>query len=621
MCLRKSVSVLSGNFFMAVTIFLACSPSLNAQPFTKISTGQIATDVRDASGASWIDYDGDGDLDLFTSNRFISSFLYRNDGNGSFLRINAGSVTSQSSIGNSWADYDNDGDLDVMTVGVVSVLHQNQGNGTFVDVTDSALGLSSFNLPGWGCAWADFDNDRYVDLVIAHAAGAFGTSLPNFLFRNRGDGTFERITNSPVVTGLAPYTVPTWSDFDQDGDQDLFIASGPANGTRARDYLYRNQLKQTGAATFERINDAPIGTDLADGQVWNWIDYDNDGDLDAYLTNYTGNVAAGLRNFLYRNDGGIYTAITTGAIATDPGLSLAQVWGDFDNDGDLDVFVAEDNNNGAANKFYQNNGNGTFTRQFIAPFTTDIAPSWGATGGDFDNDGDLDLFVPNVFRTAIQAPPHFYRNDLSNNNHWVKLKLVGTSSNRAGIGAKVRAEATINGKSYWQLREASSQNTFCGQNSPEIHFGFGDAVSIDSLRIEWPLGQVDVHANVQTNTVYEAVEGAGLDPITTGVDDESPATPLNNFALEQNYPNPFNPETRIAFELPATSRVTLTIFDVNGRTVAELIRNRTLQAGAHQGDFSARKLASGIYFYKLEAVPLNSALPRFVETKAMTYLK
>ncbi len=344
---------------------------------------------------------------------------------------------------------------------------------------------------------------------------------------------FTKITTGQIATDVRDASGASWIDYDNDGDLDLFIASGPANGTRARDYLYRNQLKQTGAATFERINDAPLGTDLADGQVWNWIDYDNDGDLDAYLTNYIGNVAAGLRNFLYRND------------------------------------------------------------------------------------GDLDLFVPNVFRPAIQAPPHFYRNDLSNNNHWVKLKPVGTSSNRDGIGAKLRAKAAINGNVYWQLREASSQNTFCGQNSPEIHFGFGDAASIDSLRIEWPLGQVDVHANVQTNTVYEAVEGAGLNPITTAVEDNAPAIPLG-FALEQNYPNPFNPTTRIAFALPVASRVTLTVFDVNGRVVTELIRNQLQTAGRHEVSFSTNDLVSGIYFCKLEARSSNGSLLQFAETKTMT---
>lgn len=608
--------------FAAVIVLLL--PILTfSQPFTKITAGQIATDVRDASGASWIDFDGDGDLDLFTSNRTIINYIYRNEGNGNFTRITAGSLTSINSIGNSWADYDNDGDLDAFTVGFNSVLHRNQGNGNFIDVTVSALSLASFNLAGWGCAWADFDNDRHVDLIIAHAAGAFSTSLPNFLFRNKGDGTFERITNSPVVTGLAPYTVPTWSDFDQDGDQDLFIASGPANGTRARDYLYRNLLKQTGAATFERINDAPIGTDLADGQVWNWIDYDNDGDLDAYLTNYTGNVAAGLRNFFYRNDDGRYTSITSGAIATDPGLSLGQVWSDFDNDGDLDVFVAEDNNNGAPNKFYQNNGNGTFTRLLTAPFTTDIAPSWGATGGDYDNDGDIDLFVPNVFRPAIQAPPHFYRNDLGNGNHWIKLRLVGTSSNRDGLGAKIRARVVINGNAFWQLREVSSQNTFCGQNSLEVHFGLGNASIIDSLKIEWPSGKVDRLTNVAANQFLTVTEG-----LISAIEEAESVVIPEAFVLQQNYPNPFsangtfgNPETRIVFQLPVASRVSLTIFDVNGRFIAGLVDKQTRTAGTHQINFSGKNLASGIYFYRLEATPLRENVAAFSETKAMLLMR
>jgi hypothetical protein len=218
------------------------------------------------------------------------------------------------------------------------------------------------------------------------------------------------------------------------------------------------------------------------------------------------------------------------------------------------------------------------------------------------------------------VPPHFYRNELSNDHHWVKLKLSGTSSNRDGIGAKIRAKATINGRAYWQLREASSQNTFCGQNSMEIHFGFGEAASIDSLRIEWPLGQIDVYTGVQTNTVYQAVEGAGLNPLTTSVADESPVMPLG-FALEQNYPNPFNPMTKIVFVLPVESRATLTVFDIDGRVVTQLIRNRLQTAGRHEVSFSANDLASGIYFYKLEATSNHGSLRQFVETKTMLYLK
>jgi len=228
--------------------------------------------------------------------------------------------------------------------------------------------------------------------------------------------------------------------------------------------------------------------------------------------------------------------------------------------------------------------------------------------------------VPNVFRTAIQSTSHFYRNDLNNNNHWLKLRLVGTSSNRAGLGTKIRTRATINGQTFWQLREASSQNTFCGENSPEIHFGLGEAASIDSLRLEWPSGQVEAYANIQANVIYEVEEGAGLHPLTTAVKDHAPQL-ARDFALEQNYPNPFNPDTRMTFVLPVASRVTLTVFDVEGRVVAELIHNQRHAAGRNEVKFIAQNLAGGIYIYKLEAISANGALSQYVATQTMTYLK
>jgi hypothetical protein len=175
------------------------------------------------------------------------------------------------------------------------------------------------------------------------------------------------------------------------------------------------------------------------------------------------------------------------------------------------------------------------------------------------------------------------------------------------------------------LREASSQNTFCGQNSPEIHFGFGDAANIDSLRVEWPLGQIDVYTGVQTNTVYAAVEGEGLNPLITAVEDESPAV-LLGFALEQNYPNPFsqiprfagNPSTVISFQLPVSSKVRLAIYSITGQLVRTLV-DRGVAAGAHSAAWDGRNdhghmVASGVYVYKLEA-------GAFVETRKMSFVR
>ena len=190
----------------------------------------------------------------------------------------------------------------------------------------------------------------------------------------------------------------TWSDYDNDGDMDYFIGAGPANGTTQPDFLYRNLLVETGIPNnFEPITDAPIATDLQDGQIWNWIDYDNDGDLDAYVTNYGG--PSGLANRLYRNDGGSFTSITSGAIVTDVDISLGSVWGDYDNDGDLDCYVTNDLQPG---RYYSNNGDGTFTSLTNA-LTTGPAHR-GATAGDYDNDGDLDIYADGPSGAPIALP-------------------------------------------------------------------------------------------------------------------------------------------------------------------------------------------------------------------------
>ncbi len=352
---------------LAALIALLLPTLTFSQTFTRITStsNPIIADGGpiEYSGASWVDFDNDNDLDLFVNN----DKLYRNDGNGVFVKLTTTLGSGQPIIanqiignGNSWADYDNDGDIDCFISSATSFLYRNDGNGVFTKITSGAIGNGSANR-GWACAWADYNNDGYVDLAITHPANFVGAATTNHLLRNDGppNYTFTRITAGPIVTGLAPSTVGTWADFDNDGDMDYFIGAGPANGTTSTDYLYRNLLKESGSANFERITSGVMATDQQDGQLWNWIDYDNDGDLDAYLTNWGGTLG-GLANRLYRNDNNVFTRVNTGEIVTDVGISLSSVWGDFDNDGDLDCYVANDGNQ--VDRYYSNNGNGTFTR-------------------------------------------------------------------------------------------------------------------------------------------------------------------------------------------------------------------------------------------------------------------
>jgi len=502
----------------AAALLFAPAAPLPAQTFTKnpgFNNPILLDQSTGYSGAAWIDVQGDGKLDLFVNN----SFLYRGNGTGGFVKqttaIGSG-ITPATGNGNTWADYDNDGDLDVYIASRNSALYRNDGSGTFALVTDGDIGDLLDNR-GWSPAWGDFTGDGNVDLAITHPAGFVpGGPTTNHLFVNDGPPGYglTRVTSGPIVTGLSSYTVGTWSDFDDDGDLDYFVGAGPANGTTQPDFLYRNLLVETGTPDFERILDAPLGTDAQDGQIWNWIDYDNDGDLDAYLTNWIG-TTNGMANRLYRNDGGSFTSITTGAIVTDAERSLSSVWADFDNDGDLDCYVANDA--AETDRYYSNNGDGSFTS--LTNALTESITHRGASAGDYDNDGDVDLYVDGPSGNRA-----LFRNDTANGNRWIELALTGVASNRSAIGAKVRVLATIGGNPVRQMREVSAQNTFNGQNSLRVHFGLGNATIAETLVVEWPSGIVQTRSAVAVDTLHAIVE----DTTTPAVPDGAgvPGTPL-----------------------------------------------------------------------------------------------
>jgi len=577
------------------TLVLITGSALNAQPFTKITdpNNPIAADpgsTNSYAGASWIDYNGDGLLDLFVNRQ---STLYKGVGGGNFTRVLLAIPDQGGSFGNTWADVDNDGDPDCFVSGGSgrgSFLYRNDGNDQFVKVRDGAIGDSLTNS-GWGSAWGDYDNDGFVDLVIAAPFNFAGILHGNRLLHNNGDGLFTLVDTSIVEDGLEPFTVPAWSDYDLDGDIDMFIGSGPANGSLAPDFLYENNLASSGSATFDRIMTDPIATDPVDGQIWNWIDYDNDGDLDAFLTNYNASVP----NNLYRRDGETFERMTegqVGSIVSDHSLSLTNLWADFDNDGDLDCFVTNDSN--PADWYYVNNGDGTFTKIDTLAITASIGAHYGATAGDYDNDGDLDLYV-----SGTTASKGLYRNDLPAGRHWIRITCTGaggaTGSNLSALGARVRAKATIYGLPVWQMREVSAQNSFNSQNMLDVHFGLGDAGMIDSLEIRWPSGLVEVLTAILPDDRYTATEGSGF---VTGIHD-SPGTVPERIALGQNYPNPFNPSTTIPFDVHERGHVRLTVYDLIGRQVATVV-DGVFDSGSYRVPFSLPGGSStGVYVYRL----------------------
>jgi hypothetical protein len=438
--------------------------------FTSITNGPVVTDHGDSTGCAWSDYDNDGYLDLFVSNFGTPfNYLYRNNGDGSFTRVMSGAIATDdtNSEGACWGDYDNDGYPDLFVavgLGGNDLLYRNNGDGSFTKIASGPVVQSGGNSRG--CAWADYDNDGYLDLFVANELGQ-----NNFLFHNNRDGTFGKIISGSIVNdGGASYGC-AWGDYDNDGFLDLFVANLNQNN-----FLYRNN----GDGTFSKITSGGIVNDGGASQGCAWGDYDNDGFLDLFVANRN------QRNFLYHNEGnGAFRAITTGAIVNDIGYSWSPAWIDYDNDGFLDLFVVNGPPAGPGqNDFlYRNNGDGTFTRITAASVANDGAIGDGCAWGDYNNDGFVDLFVT----TLNDQNNLLYRND-GNDNNWLTVRCAGRLSNRSAIGAKVRLKTTSQGATRWQMREVSGGSGYGSQNAPYAYFGLGAATNAEIVRIEWPSG-------------------------------------------------------------------------------------------------------------------------------------
>lgn len=584
----------------ALLLFYNNAPSQQFMRITDMSNPVVSDPVPSGTyhGAAWIDFDNDGLLDLFAAR----IGLYKNLGNGNFTKITT-AVFPPEAQGTTWADFDNDGLIDcyvVSTSAPKSFLYKNSGNGIFTKINSGVIGDSSFNT-GWGCAFGDYDNNGYVDLVIA-AATPFGiVNHPSRFYKNNS-GVFERLSSFEFTNVSAAYTIPSFEDFDLDGDVDLFIGSGPANNIGARDYLYYNTLFPGGTANFSRIDTGILGTDIVDGQNWNWIDIDNDGDLDGFLTNYS----AGIRNRLYLNKGnGYYTKATqseVGTIVTETSPYLSNNWGDFDNDGDLDVFLTTDG--GVQNKYFVNNGNGFFTRDDGAGLNGGFVSTYGATVGDYDNDGDLDIFTHGTL-----ASKNLYKNTIINSNKWINLKCIGVTSNKSAIGTRVRVKVNLNGTGKWLTRTINSQNGFNSMNMLNVHFGIGISNVIDSMEIYWTSGLKQTFINITPDKFYTITEGQN--PVVN-IKSQGELIP-HEFELHQNYPNPFNPVTNISFHINFKSQVQLVIYDVTGKLIDTPV-NSVLSPGLYSVNWEAKNLPTGTYLYSLNT-------DNYSETKKMLLIK
>lgn len=595
-CIKPSLTAL-----ILLFIFSSLNIKVSSQIFTKVTTGSFVNDGGASRSVNFVDYDNDGDLDLYVSNgkRYGQvSFLYRNEG-GEFTRLFNTTPFNDSLPfdGSSWADFDNDGNIDMCTVtwyDSISVLYKNTGSGAFTFLGTSPIvtdrGFSET------CSWGDYDKDGLVDLFVTNSKSS---NSRNRLYKNMGGGNFTRIDSGAIFLdiGLLSRGV-NWVDIDGDRDLDIFVA----NESGSTDYMYKNN----GSGFFTKVTG--ISPTTSGGISWSssWGDYDNDGDPDLFVANNENQ-----KNFLFRNEGNFnFTRILNDTIVNENGYFACSGWGDYDNDGDLDMFVTQAYGPGAqlVNCLYKNKlmetGTASFEKITNDIIVNDLGFSYGFAWADWDADGDLDLFTARTFNENQNNAA--YLNN-GNANKWIEIKLTGNATNRSAIGSNVKVRAVINGNPVWLTRTVEGQSGYCGQNL-DLHFGLGNASAIDSIKVEWLSGATEYYTGVQLNQVIRIVEGTGV----IGIQTNSNEIP-EGFKLHQNYPNPFNPVTNIRLDIPEAGNTKLEVYDSSGKLVSTLLNSR-LNAGKYETVWNAVNFSSGIYFYKLTS-------GNYTETQKMVLVK
>jgi hypothetical protein len=486
-------------------------------------------------GVAVFDYNGDGRPDIFFTNGALTpslekssavyaNRLYRNDGNMRFTDVtdSAGMRGVGYAMGAAAADYDNDGHVDLFVAGVLQnqLLH-NRGDGRFEDVTKRA-GIASGE---WAVAagWFDYDNDGRLDLLVVNyvqwspatnpscgdqARGVriychprLFQGLPNRLYRNRGDGTFEDVSaRAGLLAHVGKGMSVAFADFDHDGRLDAFVTNDTVPN-----FLFRNK----GDGTFDEVAllagvSVPDSGQPVSSMGTDFQDYDNDGWEDIQFTALAGETFP-----LFHNDGrGAFVEATQAsglARLTVKASGWCTIVADIDNDGWKDIFTANSHVNDRigefeavewkqANSLFVNDGRGRFRD---ATETSGLAGAVAAHRGcgvaDFDGDGRLDLVV-----LVLGAPAELWKNESAPDNRWLIVRLVGTRSNRDGIGARV-----IVGH---QVRTMTTALGYASSSHAGLHFGLGTATEIDRVEVQWPSGTRQTIEHVKTNQVIEIKE-------------------------------------------------------------------------------------------------------------------
>ncbi|MCB2205317.1 VCBS repeat-containing protein [bacterium] len=595
-------------------------------PQTMFSNATLLAGVNampEGMRVSWGDYNSDGNQDLI-----YGSHLYRNDGNGSFTDVGAGAGYDGGSDVNMFVDIDNDGDLDIVCQ-PENILYFNE-DGSFRKVTGGETGMG-ISRNTTAMSFADYDFDSYPDLFVANGEYIYkqnpqnpsdsalvpGAAWEAFFYGNTQTGKFRDVKSSVLggyragqygrnpynqqetVSGYRPITGANWVDVDGDGDLDLYAC----NNRLQPNYLFENQgtgfLREVsslhGLQGVVKTDPNLVGF-FGNSRGCDFADYDNDGDPDLFIGEALEKfrLAAGDMTAVWTNSGppnAQYSQVPNTTSKLNFHLYDGDVaWGDFDNDGLLDVLVTSGENCFNAT-LYKQNADQSFTNVSYSA-GIDAVNSLGVAWADYDNDGDLDVAI------ATETGLRLYRNDMAAAGNWVAFDLRSINSNSYAIGAKI--DVIVGGTTYTRWVTAGKG---AGSQEPYVqHVGIGEATSVDSVMVRWPDGKKLTLNDVDINMIHVVEEQP---PVSVG---GNPAAPVA-MQLDQNYPNPFSlgnhATTSIAFELGGQQEVELRIYDSKGALVRTLVAGR-YDAGQHQiswdgRDNSGRPVASGSYRYVLNA--------------------
>jgi len=482
------------------------------------------------AGCAFFDYNNDGYLDVYLVNGCyhpvvshpsgrrlagkLRNALYRNNRNGTFTDVSREAVVDDGGFGMGAyaADYDNDGNVDLFVTNYgPDVLYHNNGDGTFTDVSKKA-GVDS-DLWGVGATWLDYDNDGFVDLFVGnyltydpeyryyYAADNFPGPLsykgqPDILYRNKGDGTFEDVTQKAGLYNPEGRAMGlTSGDFDDDGDMDIFVCNDAMEN-----YFYLNN----GDGTFREI---ALLSGTAFGQSGEatsamgpeFGDIDRDGRMDLIVPDLG-------YCCVYRNLGSLMFEERSNLMGLASLVGQYESWSgnlfDYDNDGYLDLFITNGNphrleeqedvlvRNDRGQRFLDVSAvsGEYFHRKYVGR---------GAAVGDYDNDGDMDILIMN-----LNGPAILLRNDGGNRNHWLTIRTIGTKSNRCGIGARIRLSAG----GPVQIAEVKSGSSYISTSDMRVHFGLGGQAEVARIEIRWPSGRVQVLTGVKADQILTVTE-------------------------------------------------------------------------------------------------------------------